>query len=71
MVAISNKPNEQSPRVGNTVRTTSMGLGLVRLLLDAGRPAEARAALASLQTGLQEPQILPPGEAAGVGPGRN
>lgn len=32
---------------------TSMGLGLVRLLLDAGRTEEARTTLASLQNGFQ------------------
>jgi hypothetical protein len=34
-------------------QTTSMGLGLVRLLLDAGRTEEARTTLASLQHGFQ------------------
>jgi hypothetical protein len=40
----SQKPNRTA---------TSIGLGLVRLLLDAGRTEEARTTLASLQNGFQ------------------
>ena len=37
----------------NRLKTTGMGLGLVRLLLDAGLTDEARATLSSLEHGFQ------------------
>ncbi len=37
----------------NRLKTTGMGLGLVRLLLDAGLTEEARATLSSLEHGFQ------------------
>jgi hypothetical protein len=40
-------------KVRNRLKTTVMGLGLVRLLQDAGRFAEARATLYSLENGFQ------------------
>jgi len=41
-----------TPELCSRLQTSAMGLGLVRLLLDAGRAGEARRTLASLQTGL-------------------
>lgn len=43
------------------LRTTGLGLGLVRLLLDAGRTKEARTVLAALQNCIHET----PAQAAG------
>lgn len=37
----------------NRLKTTGMGLGLVRLLQDAGQTDEARTTLASLENGFQ------------------
>jgi hypothetical protein len=37
----------------NRLKTTGMGLGLVRLLLDAGLTEEARTTLSSLENGFQ------------------
>jgi hypothetical protein len=37
----------------NRLKTTGMGLGLVRLLQDAGRTDEARAVLSSLEDGFR------------------
>jgi len=37
----------------NRLKTTSMGLGLVRLLMDAGLTEEARTTLSSLENGYQ------------------
>ena len=42
-----------SHEVRDRLKTTVMGLGLVRLLQDAGRIAEARATLYSLEHGFQ------------------
>ena len=42
-----------TPEMRNRIKITCMGLGLVRLLQDAGRTEEARSTLASLQSGLQ------------------
>jgi hypothetical protein len=42
-----------SPQIRNRLKTTAMGLGLVRLLQDAGRTEEARSTLSSLETGFQ------------------
>jgi hypothetical protein len=38
----------------NHLKTTGMGLGLVRLLQDAGRTKEARTALCSLESSFQD-----------------
>ena len=46
-----------SPRLRNRLKTTGMGLGLVRLLLNAGRADEARTALSSLQSGFRVPEV--------------
>jgi hypothetical protein len=40
-------------QIRNRLKTTSMGLGLVELLQDAGLTEEARATLSSLEIGLQ------------------
>jgi hypothetical protein len=40
-------------RMRNRLKTTGMGLGLVRLLQDAGRTEEARTTLCSLESGFQ------------------
>jgi len=40
--------------VRNCLKTACMGLGLARLLQDAGRTEEARAALALLENGFQD-----------------
>jgi hypothetical protein len=50
MLAIHDQFSDQ---VRNRLKTTGMGLGLVRLLQDAGRTAEARATLASLEDRFQ------------------
>lgn len=52
MLAISDQHDHFTPQKPNRT-ATSMGLGLVRRLLDAGRTEEARTTLASLQNGFQ------------------
>jgi hypothetical protein len=52
MLTIANQ-HESLTRQKPSRTATSMGLGLVRLLLDAGRTEEARTTLASLQHGFQ------------------
>ena len=42
-----------TPQMRNRLKTTGMGLGLVRLLQDAGRTEEARTTLSSLENGFQ------------------
>jgi hypothetical protein len=42
-----------TPKIRNRLKTTCMGLGLVRLLQDAGHTEEARTTLASLENGFQ------------------
>jgi len=54
---LATKHDHFSPRLRNRLKTTSMGLGLVRLLLDAGRAEVARTTLLSLQNGFQVPEI--------------
>jgi len=51
MHAISSKHDQFSPRMRNRLKTTGMGLGLVRLLLVAGRSEEAGITLSSLENG--------------------
>lgn len=57
-------------RLRNRLTTTGIGLGLVRLLLDAGLTEDARTTLASLQAGLPDvaagPDRLPLGRPARV-----
>jgi len=64
MLAIHDQLDRFTPRIRNRLKTTSMGLGLVRLLLDAGRTEEARTTLASLQHGFQgvEEEAKKPGQ---------
>ena len=47
--------NRFSPQLRNQLKTTVMGLGLVRLLQDAGRNEEARSTLLSLVKDSQAP----------------
>ena len=54
---LASKQDRFSPRLRNRLKTTSMGLALVRLLLDAGRAEEARTTLLSLQNGFQVPEV--------------
>lgn len=42
------------PQLRSRLKTVSMGLGLVRLLLAAGRTTEAQAILATLQNSFQD-----------------
>jgi hypothetical protein len=58
MLTISNQ-HEPLTRQKPNRTATSMGLGLVRLLLDAGRTEEARTTLASLQDGFQRASEKP------------
>jgi hypothetical protein len=51
MLAIHDQFSDQ---MRNRLKTTGMGLGLVRLLQDAKRFEEARTTLASLENGFQE-----------------
>ncbi|OAI50722.1 hypothetical protein AYO44_05485 [Planctomycetaceae bacterium SCGC AG-212-F19] len=53
MLANSRKHDQFSSPLAHRLNTTGMGLGLVRLLLDAGRADEARTALSSLQQAFQ------------------
>jgi hypothetical protein len=53
MLAIHDQPDQFTQHMRKRLKTTSMGLGLVRLLLDAGRTKEARASLSSLQHGFR------------------
>ena len=53
MLAIHDQHDQFTHQMRNRLRTTGMGLGLVRLLLDAGLTEEARATLSSLQHGFQ------------------
>jgi hypothetical protein len=43
-----------SPQIRNRLKTTCMGLGLVRLLQDAGLTEEARTTLSALENGFQQ-----------------
>ena len=54
---LATKHDQFSPRLRNRLKTTGMGLGLVRLLLDARLAEEARTTLLSLQTGFQVPEV--------------
>ena len=51
MLAIHNQLNRQ---MRNRLKTSVMGLGLVRLLQDAGLTKEARTTLSSLESGFQD-----------------
>jgi hypothetical protein len=53
MLAIHHQHDQFTQQMRNRLKTTGMGLGLVRLLLDAGRTEEARTTLFSLQHGFQ------------------
>ena len=53
MLAIHDQHDQLTDQMRNVLKTTGMGLGLVRLLLDAGRTREARAILPSLQHNFQ------------------
>jgi hypothetical protein len=53
MLAIRDQHDQFTPQMRNRLKTTGIGLGLVRLLLDAGLTEEARATLSSLQHGFQ------------------
>lgn len=53
MLAIHDQHDPFTPQMRKRLKTTGMGLGLVRLLLDAGRTEEARATLSSLENGFQ------------------
>ena len=45
--------NQFSPRLRNRLKTTGIGLGLVRLLQDVGQAEEARTVLSSFENGSQ------------------
>jgi len=53
MLAICDKHDQFSARMRNRLMTTSMGLGLVRLLIDAGLTEEAKTTLSLLDNGSQ------------------
>lgn len=51
---VYDKHDQFTHQMRDRLKTTAMGLGLVRLLMDAGHTEEARTTLASLQDGLDE-----------------
>jgi hypothetical protein len=53
MLAIHDQHDQFTHQMRNRLKTTAMGLGLVRLLLDAGLTEEARTTLSSLEHGFQ------------------
>lgn len=53
MIAIHNQHDQFTPRIRSRLKTTGMGLGLVRLLQDARRTEEARATLSSLENAFE------------------
>jgi hypothetical protein len=53
MLAIHDQHVQFTHQMRNRLKTTGMGLGLVRLLLDAGLTEEARTTLSSLEHGFQ------------------
>jgi hypothetical protein len=53
MLAIRDQQDQVTQRMRICLKTTGMGLGLVRLLMDAGMTEEARTTLASLGNGYQ------------------
>ena len=53
MLAIRDQQDQLTHQIRNRLKTTGMGLGLVRLLMDAGLTEEARTTLASLENGHQ------------------
>jgi predicted N-formylglutamate amidohydrolase len=53
MLAIEDTNDQFTHQMCNRLKTTGIGLGLVRLLMDAERPEEARTTLAMLQNGCQ------------------
>jgi hypothetical protein len=50
---MSTNYDQFTPQMRNRLKITGMGLGLVRLLQDAGRTEEARTTLYSLENGFQ------------------
>lgn len=53
MLAIHDQHDQFTPQMRNRLKTTGMGLGLVRLLLDAGLTEEARTTLSTLEIDFQ------------------
>jgi hypothetical protein len=53
MLASCDKHDQFTPQIRNRLKTTSIALGLVRLLMDAGLTEEARTTLISLDTRFQ------------------
>jgi hypothetical protein len=53
MLAKGRKHDQLTHQMRNRLKTTRMGLGLVRLLLDLGLTEEVRTTLSSLQSGIQ------------------
>ena len=53
MLAFHDQHDQFTHQMRNRLKTTGMGLGLVRLLLDAGLTEEARTTLSSLEHGFQ------------------
>jgi hypothetical protein len=51
MLAIRDQQDQVIHQMRNRLKTTGMGLGLVRLLIDAGMTEDARTTLASLEDG--------------------
>ena len=58
MLATLTNHDQFSPLMRNRLKTASMGLGFVRLLLAADRAEEARTTLLSLQYGFQVPDTI-------------
>jgi hypothetical protein len=56
MRASLGQPRQFTPELRNRLKITVLGLGLVRLLLDADRTKEAQATLRSLQKSLDSVQ---------------
>ena len=53
MLSIYDQHDQFTRQMRNRLKTTGMGLGLVRLLMDAGLTKDARATLSSLENGFQ------------------
>lgn len=53
MSTITNTHRQFTPGLRRRLKTAGIGLGLTRLLLDAGRVAEARTTLTALQSALR------------------
>jgi hypothetical protein len=79
MIAVHGKNNRVSGQLRDRLKTTSMGLGLVRLQMDAGLTEEATTTLASLQDdfqllllGVENPkEMLPMNSYAGMNANRS